>query len=441
MPKESRKSSCPEGYVPSRINIPLELTKKQEQYCFKALGVSRFVYNMCVGVQRFQYKNGMKYSSWMDLRKEIDAVKAEDYPFLKEVCAQVALGACRDFGFAMDRAYKKISEFPTFKHKKVTKSGSFLAGTGIHMVKYLGKRRIKLPFLGSTRMARVLPDGLIPYEARIIYKNGQWILSLACWKDISGYKKSDNQVPHVGGGDVGIQPLTYESDGTFTINLKPYENALKDLSKWQRIQSRRTKESNGWWEAQRKIDRIWRRILGLRTNLHHQLSTAINKKYDVIGLETLNVKGMDKLRFQAKAIRDAAIGRLLLKIKYKAYWFGNEIILAPQFYPSSKLCSECGNKNTELGREKEWTCPSCNQDHQRDHNASLNLETYALIHSVKVKEAGNFTLGSERSEVTLPDRKALARSSWIPSETDLGEGRIRPLDFTVKIKQPEMCIA
>ncbi|WP_219334641.1 hypothetical protein, partial [Oenococcus oeni] len=61
---------------------------------------------------------------------------------------------------------------------------------------------------------------LIPYEAQILFRNGQWILSLACWKDISAYRKNDKQVPKVAGIDVGIQPLVAESDMTETINLK-----------------------------------------------------------------------------------------------------------------------------------------------------------------------------------------------------------------------------
>ena len=435
--KKPRTSSRPEGYVPARINIPLELTKKQEQYCFKASQVTRFVYNLCVSVERFCFKNRLKQPSWMDLRKEIDAVKAEDYPWVKEVCAQVTLGAVRNFGIAMDRAYLKISRFPAYKKRKTTNSGSFLAGSGVHVIKYLGKRRIKIPYLGSTRMSRVLPSGLIPYEAKILFRNGQWILSLACWKDISSYKKNDNQVPKVAGVDVGIQPLAFESDGTATINIKPYNQALKNLKKWQRRQDRRVKGSNGWWKAQNRLNKLNRRIL--RNNLHHQLSNSINKKYDVIGLETLNVAGMDKLRYQAKAIHDSAIGGLLTKIKYKADWYGNEIVQADRFYPSSKLCSSCGFKNTELKREKDWICVNCNTDHQRDFNASLNLETYALKNSKKIQLTGDYTLGSEGPEVTPLDREALAGNSKILSETILDEGGIRK--FSDKTKQPEMCIA
>lgn len=280
---------------------------------------------------------------------------------------------------------------------------------------------------------------LIPYEAQILFRNGQWILSLACWKDISAYRKNDKQVPKVAGIDVGIQPLVAESDMTETINLKPYYLALKDLKRWQRIQDRRIKHSRGWWSAQFKLNKLNRRITGLRNNLHHQISNSINKKYDVIGIETLNVAGMDKLRFQAKAIRDAAIGGLLLKIKYKAEWYGNEIVQADQFYPSSKLCSNCSVKNQDLKRELNWTCSSCNTDHDRNINAAFNLEQYALENSIKIKLTGNFTLGSDSPEVTLLDSEALARNSKIPSET-IRSVKAESERLGVKTKQPESVI-
>ena len=80
--------------------------------------------------------------------------------------------------------------------------------------------------------------------------------------------------------------------------------------------------SRGWHEAQGRINAIHRRINGLRDNAHHQVSRLLVRKYAVLAIESLNVAGMDKLPHQAKAIRDAAIGGLLQKIRYKADWYG-----------------------------------------------------------------------------------------------------------------------
>ena len=98
----------------------------------------------------------------------------------------------------------------------------------------------------------------------------------------------------------------------------------------------------------------------------------------MLAIESLNVAGMDKLPHQAKAIRDAAIGGLLQKIRYKADWYGTIIVAADRFYPSSKLCSDCGAHHASLGRELHWTCPQCGRPHDRNENAALNLLTLAI---------------------------------------------------------------
>ena len=100
--------------------------------------------------------------------------------------------------------------------------------------------------------------------------------------------------------------------------------------------------------------------------------------FGALGLETLNVSGMDKLRHQAKAIRDAAIGGLLQKVRYKAEWYGTEIVLADRWYPSSKTCFVCGVVNADLGRERHWVCTECGAHHERNENAALNLMGLAL---------------------------------------------------------------
>ena len=165
---------------------------------------------------------------------------------------------------------------------------------------------------------------------------------------------------------------------------------------------------------------IHRRINGLRDNAHHQVSRLLVRKYAVLAIESLNVAGMDKLPHQAKAIRDAAIGGLLQKIRYKADWYGTIIVAADRCYPSSKLCSDCGAHHASLGRELHWTCPQCGRRHDRNENAALNLLTLAIN---AARELGKLALGPVGPNVTLLDGKALANGSNAGGETGPGEGR------------------
>ena len=409
--RKKQESSRPEGWLAAGIVVPLELTVRQEEYARRCVGISRFVYNLAVSTHRFCRRNRLKWPSAHDMSREFNAAKGEDYPFVKEVSKFIAQGAFRNFERALSRwrSPEIKSGPPVIKRKNRTGAGSFLAASGLPLVKYDGNRRIKLPYIGSVRMARTLPEGIIPYEVTIKKQNGRWFAGIAYWKPpIAAEVKTHD----AGGVDVGINPLAVDSEGQEYQNPKAYYKFLRKLRHWQRAQARRANGSRGWWEAQRRIDRIHRRITGIRNDAQHQVSRLLVKKFAVLGIETLNVAGMDKLRWQAKAIRDAAIGKLLADIRYKADWYGCRIVEATKNFPSSKLCSVCGYYNAALKREIEWVCPVCETVHNRNHNAAGNLHKLAL--------------SAEGGDVTLPDGKALAVGNCADGETGPDDGRTTP---------------
>ena len=225
----------------------------------------------------------------------------------------VAQGACRNYRNAHSRWQDKSlkARRPTFRRKNRTGTGSFLAASGIACIQYDGHRRIRLPYLGSVRMTRSLPEG-IPYEATIKRQNGRWYAALAYWKPPADPPQRETQ--SVGGADVGINPLAVDSDTTEYENPKAYYAAQRRLKGWQRAQARRTPGSQGWREAQRRIDAIHRRITGLRNNAHHHVSLALVRKYHTLGIESLNVAGMIRAGLQSKALSDAGMSNLLNQI-------------------------------------------------------------------------------------------------------------------------------
>ena len=208
----------------------------------------------------------------------------------------------------------------------------------------------------------------MPYEVTIRKRNGRWWASIAYWKPPVAPPQRETQ--SVGGVDVGISPLAVDSDLVHYENPRALESALRRLRRWQRAQARRTPYSRGWWEAQRRIDATQRRIVGLRNNAHHQVSRTLVRKYHTLGIESLNVAGMIRAGLQSKALSDAGMSSLLGQIRYKADWYGTEIVEADQWYPSSRTCSACGVVNPELGREPKWSCPNCGVIHDRNENAA-----------------------------------------------------------------------
>ena len=376
------------------------------------MGIARFVYNRMVANDQ----SGRDAGLWLtphELEKEFNAVKHinPSLGFVTEVSKFVAQGACRNYRNARSRWLSKElkARRPVFHKKKRTGAGSFLAASGITCIRYDGRRRIRLPYLGSVKMTRTLPEG-IPYEVTIRKRNGRWYASVAYWKPPVGAPCRETQ--SVGGVDVGINPLAVDSGGEHYDNPKALESALRRLRRWQRAQARRTPSSRGWWEAQRRIDATQRRIIGLRNNAHHQVSRTLVRKYHTLGIESLNVAGMIGAGLQSKALSDAGMSGLLNQIRYKADWYGTEIVEADQWYPSSKTCSACGVVNAALGREPMWSCPSCGVIHDRNENAARNLHKLALL--------------AVGEDVMLLDGGALAGGDAIAGETAPDEGRTKP---------------
>ena len=119
-----------------------------------------------------------------------------------------------------------------------------------------------------------------------------------------------------------------------------------------RAQTRRTKQSRGWWEAQRKIDRLQRHTNGLRNAV--QMTGTLVRKFKNLVIEDLNVRGMMQGP-TPKAQADASMGEAKHHLRAVAPL---EVSLAHRFYPSSKTCSNCGYVNAKLKRQRFWQCPS-----------------------------------------------------------------------------------
>ena len=365
----NQPSSCPTGWLPAGHSVPIRLTLKQQLYCRRAIGIHRFVYNLCVATHRFCHANRLPWPSWQDLNREFNALKLEEFPFVTQVSYRVAEGAVRQFGQAIAnwRNPDHHAGPPTFHKKRRIGSGSFRAASGVRDIKYNGKRRIQLPGLGSIKLDHTLPGGII-HEARISFRNGKWHLSINYWKPPSPEPEKNGRIPH-GAVDTGINPQATDSEGQVWENPKAYYKMEKKLRRWQRAQSRRMPGKRGWWEAQRHIDKCHRRILGLRKNATHQMTSQLVHKFQHLVIEDLNIAGMMQGK-TPKAQADSGLGEIKRQLVYKGEWHHCRIIQANCFYPSSKRCSNCHSVNAKLKRERFWLCSNCGTQHERNENAA-----------------------------------------------------------------------
>ena len=385
------KNSCPDGWLNAGAKVPVHLTVRQQKYCCQAINIHRFCYNLAVRTHRFCRRNRLLWPSWMDISKAFNACKREDYPFVTQVAAVVATGAFRDFGQAVDnwRNPELRARVPKTKRQAFTGTGSFLAAGSIKEIRYDGKRRVKLPCLGSVKLGCTMPQGIC-HDVSIRMENGRWYICLKLWKPP---EPKPERAPKAGGIDTGINPLGTDSDGQTYRNPKASYEVEKKLRRWQRAQARRQKGSRGWWEAQRKIDKCHRRIRGLRGNAQHQMTSTVTRKFSELVIEDLHVAGLMRGN-TPRAQADAGMGDIKRQLIYKGQWRHTRVILAPMWFPSSKTCSVCGTVNANLKRERMWTCPSCGTQHDRNLNAAINLRN--LIMPVDRRRNGG---GRERVEL------------------------------------------
>ncbi|HEY4534056.1 MAG TPA: RNA-guided endonuclease TnpB family protein [Fusobacterium sp.] len=186
------------------------------------------------------------------------------------------------------------------------------------------------------------------------------------------------------GIDLGIKDMAILSTGEKIENLK-FRKQLEDkLRREQRKlskrflnakkENRKLSESKNYQKQRIKVAKIYEKIMNRRTDFLNKLSTYIIKNHDIICMEDLNTRGLFHNHKLAKSIADVSWASFVNKLEYKAKWYGKEIIKMDRLYPSSRICSVCGNRDGKKTLDiREWTCPVCHTHHDRDINASKNI--------------------------------------------------------------------
>jgi putative transposase len=143
------------------------------------------------------------------------------------------------------------------------------------------------------------------------------------------------------------------------------------------------KKSKNFKNAKLKLAKLHARVTRIRNNETHKLTTMLTNKYDVIGIERLNVKKMVGKHHLARAILDMSFFEFRRQIEYKAKITGSVVVVADEYFASSKKCSNCGTNNDKLTLTmREWVCPVCGSHHDRDVNAAINLRNNAVSYTV-----------------------------------------------------------
>ena len=371
--------------------IALDPNNTQATHLKKACGVARFAYNWALAQWKKQYEQDKNYRDECQangitidetkinkptqgkLRKQLNSIKREKYPFMLEVTKCSPQLAIIQLGDAFKRFFKGESKYPQFRKKGVNDRFS-LSNDQFKLKSKNNKPHIQIPNLGLVRMTEYLRYNGKILSAKVFTKGGKWFVSIAV--ELSETTKPLPKTNKSVGIDLGITSLATLSDSTKIQAPKPRKNKLKKLRRLNKSLSRKQKGSNNREKAKTKLSRLHYKIACIRKDYLHKLTTQLVKSYDVICIENLNIKGMVKNRKLARSIHDLGFYEFKRQLIYKANQWGKTIKELDRFYPSSKTCSNCGfimaKENLTLA-VKHWICPSCHANHDRDINASINI--------------------------------------------------------------------
>jgi len=365
--------------------IKLYPTKEQEQKLWRSSGVSRWAYNWTLGRQKESFESDRKFIKNSELRKELTQMKkTEEFKWLNDVSAQIPKQTVKDACLAYQKFFKKQTSLPKFKSKKCSMPSFYQP---YDKLKYKNKR-VVLEKIGWIKTAESLPEGIYS-NPRVKHDGLNWYLTVGI---------EINQViiekPISGpiGIDLGIKSLAAISTGEIVKNInktKTVRQLAKKLKRLQRQVSRqyeklkkqggenRYKKTNNLLKLEKEILKIHKRINNIRTNhIHQATSKLVKTKPEYIVIEDLNVSGMVKNKHLAKAIQEQKLYEFRRQLEYKCQWYEVRLIVADRFFPSSKLCSQCGQIKKDLKlSDRVYNC-GCGLRIDRDLNASINLREY-----------------------------------------------------------------
>ena len=345
-------------------------TKAQEKALAQHFGCARFVWNHCLALRSDLYKHRCESINYVGLSKHLTHLKrCGDYDWLNDAPAVLLTQSLIDQDKAFQNFFKGRAKYPKFKKRTHKQSVRVtLDQRQIHN-NYRAGELLKLPKLGAVkiRWSRV-PKG-IPKMATITRNpDGRYYVSFTCEEPKPQAKTKQSAV----GIDAGIKDVLVTSDGYHSGAPKYTYRYARRLKLEQRKLSRKKKGSNRWHKQRQVVAKIHAKIAACRLDFLHKETSALVHEHGLISIEDLNVSGMLKNRRLSKAVADVGMFELRRQLQYKASWHGSQVVAIDRWFPSTKMCSGCGQLHAMPLAKREMVC-DCGVSLDRDENAARNI--------------------------------------------------------------------
>ena len=351
-------------------------------------GCCRFVWNKLLDMQIERYKNGGSYVNEFGMDYLIKCLKQE-YPFLKKAESSSLQYVSRDLNSAFQKLFKEHSGYPKFKSRKFPKQ-SYQSSYNKNICQ-VGEHQLKLPKLGYVyfRAGRQIAGNIKNATIRLSSAGKFYAIILVDTK-IKKFPKTNHSV----GIDMGVADLMITSDGIKYPTIRFDKLLAKKKHYWEKRLARRRLQAmkeiawdhhnkvmeprelpdfKNYLKAKRMVAKYSEKIANQRNNYLHNLTKQLVKQYDVIKIEDLKTKNLLKNHKLSRAIANQSWREIRRQLKYKCAWYGKQLVTVNP-WKTSQICSNCGYDDGKHTLDiRQWTCPNCGVNHDRDINAAKNI--------------------------------------------------------------------
>lgn len=368
-------------------------TKTKYQLLDKTLYACNYIYNYMLERNQKVYKRRGEHLTYYEMQNLLPVMKMYQ-AWLKEADSQALKYACRQVDTAYRKFFKHETGFPKFHSKK---NGLSYTTTNTQNIKVFDKS-VRLPIIGEVKVRglRKLPDNAKPCYATVSREtDGKYYVSITYKYEIDIETPKLDKENFIG--------LDYVSNGLYVNSMAEgaemphyFRESQARLRKAQRKLAKKQgnlkgqKKSKGWIKQHKKVAKIQKYIANQRNDFLHKESKYLADTYSGIAVEDIDMKSLSNKGFgNGKATLDNGYGEFRRQLEYKLSAQGKPFVKVDKYFPSSQLCSCCGYQNKELKdlSIREWECPKCGCEHDRDINASINICNEGLRILAKSKVA------------------------------------------------------